>query len=569
MSSNNEAPLPATPKKASRRNKIILSIAAVLIAVCLLCGLGIFSFVRSLQAAKDNLDTALVDLSLNPATRFKGQARGSDGTVYTIDAIVTSNGSILGTLTSNTSTIKVFVLEGQTFIRADAAFWRQRNVDEASLPDYSTQWVKVAPNVLGFDLLGLLDPVLLAERLSPGLLIDLYDNPKRDAPLLGQRLTLNGIPVQELITPRMRIYVTQAEPRRIVRIKNSQRQANGFNFAQVALAASAQGDDEFELDLSVPTDTEVDAAVSELKQEATKLATPIDSHVSFTLSGDTTFTPPNCGLKSCTATVNLQNTVTSTGSNDLTDEPVNLDVTIDMTANGQPAGSCQDSRQVEPNSITHISCEATYPTRNPSDAVLIVAKAKALARIIIATDRLINDLKQDIEYSRRIRNNAGQPNNYPCREPELESSDNGPGKWVLKTRNGGRSATYEEQISGVRRGYEYQIEHANLENPVHFDGFVIENGTYIFYEAKGPRYAYLFTRNFGEGVFNKSILEEITRQLTAISDLPNARIRWTFAEPGARKLVEELMRGGLLSNDELARIEWVDELPDKNFTRCP
>lgn len=119
--------------------------------------------------------------------------------------------------------------------------------------------------------------------------------------------------------------------------------------------------------------------------------------MSFALSGAVVLAP--CGPNGCMATVSLSNTVTSTSPYVTVNQPVNAQVTINMTLDGRPVQTCSVVVSMPPNGSTSTQCSASYyvaPSRTPRTYV-VRAEAIAVARAVIQTDidAMIADLRDE------------------------------------------------------------------------------------------------------------------------------------------------------------------------------
>jgi hypothetical protein len=156
---------------------------------------------------------------------------------------------------------------------------------------------------------------------------------------------------------------------------------------------------------------------------------------------------------------------------------------------------------------------------------------------------------------------AGGP---PCDDVPLGPS--GPGEWVPVNRNYSPDRVwwkYEELITGHRRGAEF--EHNNVK----FEGYTQAGNQHIFTEAKGPHIARLANdATIGPQKIDE-LANQLVRQLRAIRDVPDARLRWVMAEEGYFDRVKEAaLDTGQITEADLARVDEQYVPMDWTFDGC-
>ena len=117
--------------------------------------------------ARAQLTDAAQRLSFTPGTRYRGSLHDSGGARWTVDARVSNEGAIIGTLTGPVSQAQLLISDDRAFVKADKAFWLTHNAPAKEIDRYAADWVKIGPELFGVDLAELLAPALLAERLAP------------------------------------------------------------------------------------------------------------------------------------------------------------------------------------------------------------------------------------------------------------------------------------------------------------------------------------------------------------------------------------------------------------------
>lgn len=132
------------------------------------------------------------------------------------------------------------------------------------------------------------------------------------------------------------------------------------------------------------------------------------------------------------------------------------------------------------------------------------------------------------------------------KNPRAATKDRGDGKW--KAKNPATyaypqemGARYQEQISGVRRGKEYEVPLDELKGkPVEFDGWDSAKQTFIEtkWGYRGPRF---YDEATGEltSLATKRWVDQATRQLDAARGKP---LVWHFADPDVAKAAGKMFR---------------------------
>jgi hypothetical protein len=108
----------------------------------------------------------------------------------------------------------------------------------------------------------------------------------------------------------------------------------------------------------------------------------------------------------------------------------------------------------------------------------------------------------------------------------IGKSEGGPGQWAKSPRRT-KGQAYQEQISGVGRGAEYEV------NGVRFDGYDASRKTLL--DAKDWRNFPPLNKDF----WHKATLDEARRQLGAAN---GTAIEWHFSTQGAADAVAGLFK---------------------------
>ncbi len=575
--------------------------------------------------ATDHLRDAAGRLGLIPGQRVQGSFTDPGGDKLTLDARVSNEGSIGGTLTTPQGQVQLLATDGLTFVKGSRAFWSAHGAPLGELSAYAAQWVKSAPDLFGVDLTAYLAPQLLAEDLAPGEFFepDDVDGPVPTATPAGTA-DVNGVPTEIIDSSTgLRAYVTTTEPRRIVRLAarpgahlgtgaGPTASPSGTRTAALvrpglsqpgAIPALRLADDtSLDIDLSDLSPQEMDQFYSELQGRIIQLKAAVDSQVQVSLNGTVTLAP--CGPDGCQANVTLSNQVSSSSQYLSVKEPVTLSVTIVMTLDGRPVRTCNNTVTMPPNGSARTTCFATYvipPERNPTQHE-ILAEVTAYGRAFVDADikQLTNDVAEEVRSNRQLPTTEPTPpatagpsggaspsptgKTYPCAEPTIGDAAGGPGEWATVNRGGDFRPdapwrSYQEQVTGVRLNTEYRVQRPGA-SPVEFEGFSTDGGKTVFTEAKSVGYAGRLAGArldpkkglvVDSGAAQRQLdtwLEQQRRQLDVVSRVPGARLRFVAAENDAVLKMEAYAKTNL-SDDLFKLIDFEHEAKDWSFRGCP
>jgi hypothetical protein len=358
----------------------------------------------------EHLTSAATHLLENQGARYGGWFTGPDGERVTVSAMVTNEGALLADLTTDGETVTLTAIGDKTFVRAGRAFWRANDAPPDSIDRYAKRWVKVPSDFFGTDIPALLAPGALARTLGA-----VAEGSRVSS---GQTTTLHGVVVQAVQTPDITVYVTVAEPRRIVRIAagsgtdgepggvqpspSTHRTTRRSSAEPRVVPEWAPGATDFEIDLSGLAEAEVEDLYARLDKQLHELKTSIDSQVRFALTGSITLSP--CTTTGCRANVTISNTVASRSPYLRPGQRVHAEITIRMTLDGRPVANCVKPTTMRPNRSASVSRFAAYhipPSRNPRTHT-VRAVASAVARAVIAADirRMARDLAAEQKRNR-------------------------------------------------------------------------------------------------------------------------------------------------------------------------
>lgn len=376
--------------------------------------------------AQAMLSSALDELTDRSVLRYRGALPGSKPATR-IDAHVTRSGIALGTVQLGSARLRVLAVDGKQFVRGDADFWSRNGVFQPSLArTYARRWVQIGPHsVRGFP--PLRTPAQLAAWLRK--------TADPDAARASDE-KVSGTPAKRIeIGGGGAVYVSAAKPHRVVRVQAPERPAAGTKTAAIlvglSVARAAEGSEPGAegIDISQPDAEEYDALVEDVKDEARKLHTAVDSQIQFT--NTPAFSCSRGGT--CTASTTVSNVVTAEGKATGT-----LDVTLtaSITARGQMQ-VCRDSRAMAPNSSASLSCNATFslPPSNTSYVIPVVGSLYTTARSNVSVERLVKDLERD-------RPTGEGPARRFVTTPRGTTFDI-PAGWVSRTADNGRGIVFQ------------------------------------------------------------------------------------------------------------------------------
>ena len=213
--------------------------------------------------------------------RYTGTYDAS-GTSVQADLSVTRAGTASGTLTVSGDVVDAMLLDGDLYVKAPAAFWRnQPEVGEDALGDFADKWAKAPSSLRSFDIRRLLVPAALGQALQQAKPLVPPSGAPTAEPVAGTRaIAFEGLEAQ--------YYVSDTAPYRLVKIK-----AGG---AQV-----------FDFDVAELTSDSAGALYTELKDKVRNgLAGALDPVAK--IKPTSTASNSNCSASGCTVRRKISNT---------------------------------------------------------------------------------------------------------------------------------------------------------------------------------------------------------------------------------------------------------------------
>jgi hypothetical protein len=374
---------------------VMLALVAGLLVLVLDDGGGDARFDNSGgRQARAALTAAALELAQTPGVRYTGSYRDDNGDTVQVDARVTNEGWTRGSLNRDGEKLSVLSNGPRSYLKGDKSYWSGHGAPRDSLTEYTKRWVSVPTEELGID---------LARSLSPGVLAaDLLLAVERGEITVGPVSTLDGTEVQEVTTRYATVYLTTAEPRRVVRISSRRPARGGQGGGEMAPAVSDGtrvrtpiDPEEFELDLTSLSEGELTGLFKDLEKRVRELDKSVDSQVRFSLDSRIRLDP--CTVSGCTATVSMSNSVSSTSPYLVVSRPVVASITIRMTLDKRTVKTCTTTRGMKPNGSATVKCRARYtvPADGQTHHVEAVAKAVARAAVDADVEKMVKDLKAE------------------------------------------------------------------------------------------------------------------------------------------------------------------------------
>lgn len=351
---------------------------------------------RQARLAGEALTAAATAFSQDAAVKYTGTYT-QRGDKIDVDARITRDGWTSAKVTIDGSDVAVLSNGARTYLKASKRYWDDNGAPRDSLDDYAKRWVRVPADELGIDLSRVLAPGALAADLAAVV--------ERGEITGGVTSRLNGTEVREILTPSATVYVTAAEPHRIVKLTGPKEDDGGMSPSARLRPGSGTGavptrrapeiPDEFEFDVSGLSEKEVASLFTELEKRVNQLKDSIDSEVTFSLDGGITLKP--CTVYGCTATVSMSNRVSSGSPYLAVNRPIEAVIAIRITLDTRTVKRCSARKTMKPNGSAKASCRATYVVPADGRTHRVLATATAVARATVTADikRMFDDLKAE------------------------------------------------------------------------------------------------------------------------------------------------------------------------------
>ncbi len=360
---------------------------------------------KPVDAATAHLRSATADFARQPVVRYTGQITTSGDEAITVDLSVTQRGTTTGTFVQKGIKIGLFVIDDRTFFKAPLAYWVAQDTEAKRAARYPSQWVRVSSQDLGIDPQTLLAPEVLAAKFPTSAA----------GKAAGALTTINGLETREIIGTDETVYVTTAQPYRVLRVTSTR--------------------DKFDLDTVFFAEPLVIGLFKRIDTQVQGLTLAIDSQVVHSVDGKVLLTP--CGQTSFTAKATI-NTLSSPYPK--TNKPTAADVQITFTLDKRPIGTCTKVLTIPPTGKAPTACKVTYSLPADGRTHSIEAVVLPTARAVLAPD--IAQMRKDVageSVSWRLRQ-VGRPaylgpptrtvSSASCRRP---ASTPTPARWRRRT----------------------------------------------------------------------------------------------------------------------------------------
>ena len=284
--------------------------------------------IAATMKTRTQVASAVDDLAADPVVTYDGKLPGS-ATSGDVKITVSRGGAALGSVDLDGDNVKVYVADGNAFIKAGKSYWDGKTTStRADL--YGGKWVKTAAaDSVGFDPAQVLKPSAIAQRLRGTL--GSVGTPAKDK--VGDTDALR-VPVVG-----GNIFITTKAPFRILKVDVPNLLSNGGT-------GTSSGDSG--MTLTHLGSKDVDGFYDDMKGE--DLSGALDAGVTFTTSGAGDLNCQTGGL--CTASVSFSNSASG--------GKVTAVLNVTMTASGLPTKKCSATKSVSAGSTAKMSCKADF-----------------------------------------------------------------------------------------------------------------------------------------------------------------------------------------------------------------
>lgn len=317
---------------------------------------------------------------------------------------VTPAGSATGTLTAGGVKADVVAIDGDTYIKAGLAFWRDYAPEVAHPDYYAGRWSKAPASVPGFDVPDVLGPKSIARRLAK-------------APAKPPTENVNGVPAYKIQTGGAVYLVSAAAPYRLLSVRAGGRNAPRLTAAKVAAPASL---------------------FAELRPRVAKLGGAADPGLRFR-PGTLTFS--NCDQNTNGCTVSVPATLASPQG--AVPAGARAALRASITSRGEPLGSCTGSRPVPADRALVLRCTVTskrwrnwmrdaldnpgsYPYEATAHVVGEAVDEKDVPKLLARVDRersaVVKPRPSTPRPSGSGPSQSGKPSTPGSQQPEIASS---------------------------------------------------------------------------------------------------------------------------------------------------
>jgi len=319
------------------------------------------------QAAADQAPfrDAAGNLSHADALEYQTKILGALG----LSMQMTRDGEGVGTLDMVDFKADVMVVDHKTYLRLPTGAGSSLSSLGGASPGQQVienRWISGTPD-------NLLKPAI-DQMKTPDQIIKIINDgfapggPGIAAPVLTQT-EVNGVPALRAVIGDDVLYVTAAAPHHLLRLEEgaagTSSGAGGGALPTPPLTGlppipsvpgglgSSDGINLGELGADL-----VDELYKALIDQTGQLTDAVDSRVQLTINGDLTFGA--CSASGCTVNASVRNTVTATAGQ-VQQAAISAEMTVSLTGDGSPAGSCTAKSLLTPGAETTMSCTVVDP----------------------------------------------------------------------------------------------------------------------------------------------------------------------------------------------------------------
>jgi hypothetical protein len=265
---------------------------------------------------------AAQSLGAVPALRYNGSF-SSGGDDFDAQLSVTKGGSATGTITVGGDRADLVSVDGDTYLKAPKAFWRDQGGVTTNPEDFAGRWAKAPDSAINLDIKN----VLAASAVIRGLQgVSSYQP-------AGGTQDVNGTPAVKVTGADAEYYISTANPPKLVRIVGT-------------------GTDTYQFDVSEVATAEVGTLFQQLRDQVRALTGARDPSVRFLPTAK--IKASNCGLASCT--MKLTVTTLSVGGGGSSFRAIMLGKITAGGRTGRTLGTCSDSATTTAGKRLALSC---------------------------------------------------------------------------------------------------------------------------------------------------------------------------------------------------------------------
>ena len=306
----------AAPPRDRRRRGLMLGITAAVAVVVGAAAAAAVTLLGRTESPATIARQAGQALASAPALALTGTIAGQDAHLT-----VTRAGTVEGRYTQNGNRVTRVTINGVTYLKAPAAFWRSVVLDPFSARQAGGHWAKALGAAVS----------MTFDSLTPGQIgraLEHAGNLPR-----AVAVTLGGAKVIKLTEPGTVYYISAAAPNRLLRVDG------------------VSGPTPYSFDVTPLTPATVGPVFTALHADVRALRGAVDPEAIVTQVQRLRFHPDCNGMVSCTVSGQVS-------VNDPTTPAVLLTMTVDFsgTKDGAAFGSCRDTVQVAQGAIATPAC---------------------------------------------------------------------------------------------------------------------------------------------------------------------------------------------------------------------